>query len=122
MVSWFATVTIVVALATALLCLVNFFRKRGPDDYTLGGTLLVTLLLIVTAIMAIVGPLVGNAPTGDLLEFWLYLIVAIALPIGGGVWALTDRTKWSTLVVAVINGAVAVMVLRMLEIWFVQGR
>ncbi|MEB4615682.1 hypothetical protein [Leucobacter sp. M11] len=121
MVSWFANVTVVVALATAVLCLWFFFRKQGPNDYTLGGTLLATLLLIVHAVLAIVGPLVGNAPTGDLLEFWLYLIVAIALPIGGGVWALLDRTRWSTLVLAVLNAAIAVMVLRMLEIWFVQG-
>lgn len=122
MVSWFATVTIVTALAVALLCLLSFFRRRGPDDFTLGGTLLVTLLLVVNAVLAIVGPLVGNAPTGDLLEFWLYLIVALALPIGGGIWALTDRSRWSTLVLGVLNAAIAVMVLRMLEIWFVQGR
>ena len=47
----------------------------------------------------------------------MYLIVALALPIGAGFWALVDRTRFANLVLAVVGLAVAVMTYRMLVIW-----
>jgi hypothetical protein len=35
-------------------------------------------------------------------------------------WALVDRSKWSTVILGVASLAVAVMVYRMTQIWFVQ--
>lgn len=117
MIAAFVYVIVAVAAIAALACLVMFIRKAGPNDISLGATLLVGLLLIVQVVWAIVAPLTGNPPKGDLLEFWLYLIVACALPFGSVVWALVDRTRWANLVLTVVNVAVAVMALRMLSIW-----
>lgn len=47
----------------------------------------------------------------------MYLIVALALPIGAGFWALIDRTRFANLVLAVVGLSVAVMTYRMLVIW-----
>lgn len=120
MLEWFTWVQVILALLVMVLTLVNFFRKIGPNDITLGGTLLVAVLLIVQIVIAIIAPLAGNPPTGDLLEFWLYLVTALALPIIAGFWALADRTRWSNLFLAVSAGSVAVMVYRMHYIWTVQ--
>jgi len=120
MLEWFTWVQVIVALIVTLLTLINFARKIGPNDITLGGTLLVALLLVVQIVIAIIAPLAGNPPTGDLLEFWLYLVTALALPIIAGFWALADRTRWSNLFLAVAAGSVAVMVYRMHYIWTVQ--
>ena len=82
----FAGVQIVIAVLAGLFCFGTALVKRGPNDYTLGATALVTLLLLAQVVVAIVMPFVGNAASGDLLEFWMYLIVAIAIPPIAIVW------------------------------------
>ncbi|UOR00895.1 hypothetical protein MUN77_12170 [Leucobacter allii] len=117
MILWFAVALIAVALAAAVFCLVAGARGRAPDDYSMGATALVALLLLVQIVVAIVAPLAGNPAAGDPLEFWMYLVVAFLLPLGAGFWALVDRTRWATVVLAVVHFAVAVMTYRMLVIW-----
>lgn len=117
MILGYAIAVIVVGALGAMLCLVEALRKRAPNDFTMGATLLLTVLLLAQIIISIVAPFAGNTATGDPLEFWMYLIVAFALPIGAGIWALVDRTRWATLVLGVAHVAVAVMVYRMLVIW-----
>ncbi len=36
--------------------------------------------LVVQVVVAIIAPLTGNEPTGDLLEFWIYLVTAVLMP------------------------------------------
>lgn len=117
MILWFGIAIIAIALISAGICLVVGARKLAPNDYTMGVTLLVALLLLAQVIVSIIAPFAGNSATGDPLEFWMYLIVAFALPLGAGFWALVDRTRWANLVLAVVHFAVAVMVYRMLVIW-----
>lgn len=117
MILWFGIAQIVVALLAALVCLVPGLIKRGPNDFTLGASLLVGLLLVAQVVVAIVAPLAGNPPAGDLLEFWLYLFVAVVLPFGAIFWALIDRTRWANVILAVVHISLAVMVYRMLVIW-----
>lgn len=121
MIEWFTWLQIALALIVALFCLITFARKMPPNDYALGGTLLVGLLLLAQIIVAAIAPAAGNAPTGDLLEFWLYLITAFILPLAAAFWALADRSRWSNLILAVASLAVAVMLYRMFFIWTVQG-
>ncbi|WP_053384789.1 hypothetical protein [Leucobacter celer] len=117
MILWYAIAVIALALVAAVLCLVAALRKRVPDDITMGATLLIALLLIAQIIISIAAPFSGNHATGDPLEFWMYLIVALLLPLGAGFWALLDRTRWANLVLSVVHFAVAVMTYRMLVIW-----
>ena len=114
---WFGIAQIAIGLLAALVGLWQFLRGRGPNDYTLGATLLVGVLLIAQIVTAIVAPLSGNPPAGDPLEFWMYLITATLLPFGAGFWALVDRKRPANLVLLVVNVAVAVMLYRMLVIW-----
>ncbi|MEJ6488276.1 hypothetical protein PQI23_00880 [Leucobacter sp. USCH14] len=117
MIGWYGATLIALALAAAVLCLVEALRKRSPNDFTMGATLLIAVALIAQIVIAIAAPFSGNAPTGDPLEFWMYLIVALLLPLGAGFWALIDRTRWANLVLAVVHLSVAVMTYRMLVIW-----
>lgn len=117
MIDWFAVVTIVAATLSAIACLIVFLRKRPPNDFTILPTLLIALLLFVQVVISIAAPFAGNPAVGDPLEYWMYLITALALPIGAGIWALVDRTKWANLVLAVVHIAVAVMTFRMMVIW-----
>lgn len=117
MIAWFTFAQIAIALLAALACLLGFARRRAPNDYTLGVTLIVGLLLIAQIVVSIIAPLAGNPPRGDLLEFWMYLVTAALLPFGAGLWALIDRRPSANLVLVVVNVSVAVMLYRMLVVW-----
>lgn len=117
MITWFAIAQIAVGLLAGILCLIEYLRNRTPNDYTLGATVLVGLLLVAQVVIAIIAPAAGNPPAGDPLEFWMYLIVATVLPFGAAFWALIDRRRSAHLVLMVVNFSVAVMLYRMLVIW-----
>jgi hypothetical protein len=120
MILWFTILTIVVSVAAGVFCLIAGFAGRRPSDYSVGALALVEALLVAQVVIAIVSPLVGNPPTGDLLEFWVYLVSAVLLPIGAVLWALMERSRWSTVILGVAALAIAVMIWRMNVIWTVQ--
>lgn len=120
MIEWFGVVQIAAAALLGVVALVLGGIGRRPDDITVLGSVLLALLLIAQVVVGIVQPLVGNPPTGDIVEWWLYLVVALLLVIGGVVWALIDRSRWATLIIGVVGVTVAIMVFRMTQIWFVQ--
>ncbi|MFC0681905.1 hypothetical protein ACFFGH_29070 [Lysobacter korlensis] len=120
MIEWLTWVLVAVATAAGLLCLVFGIAGRPPADLTLGSVLLVELLLLVQLGVAVTAPLVGNEPTGNLVEYYVYLVSAILIPPLTVLWGLVERSRWSTVVLAIGALAVAVMVYRMHVIWFVQ--
>jgi len=87
----------------------------------LGAAALVELLLVVQIVVSIAAPAFGNTPTGSGLEFWVYLVTAALLVPLAVLWSLLERgNRWSTVVIGVACLAIAVMVYRMHQIWFVQ--
>ncbi|MFN4002750.1 hypothetical protein [Microcella sp.] len=121
MIDWFTTIAIIVSVVAGLAALVLGGIGRKPDDFSVLPTAAVALVLLVQIVIGIIAPLTGNEPTGDIVEWWIYLIVALVLPVAAIAWALVDRTRWATVVMGVASLAVAVMVFRMHQIWFVQG-
>ncbi|WEG07770.1 hypothetical protein PU630_10980 [Microbacterium horticulturae] len=121
MILWFTIVTLVVAVGAGVVGVVLGLSGRRPGDVTVGALALLELLLVAQIVMAIAAPLAGNPPTGSLLEFWVYLVSAALLPPAGVLWALLERSRWSTVIMGIAGLAVAVMVWRMHVIWTVQG-
>jgi hypothetical protein len=120
-IEWFTTIAIVISVIAGLVALVLGGIGRKPDDYSVLATAAVALVLIVQIVIGIVAPFVGIEPTGDIVEWWIYLVVALVLPVAAIAWALVDRSRWATVVMGVASLAVAVMIFRMNQIWFVQG-
>lgn len=120
MIEWFTTAQVAVAVVAGLLCVVLGLIGRRPEDLTMGATALVELLLLVQLVISVLSPVFGNTATGSVLEFYVYLVSAILIPVLAGFWALVDRTRWSTVILGVACLAIAVMVYRMNAIWFVQ--
>lgn len=120
MILWFTIVEVAVAVGVGLLCAIAGLAGRRPSDLTVGGMALVLVLLIAQVVIGIVAPLAGNPPTGSLLEFWVYLLSAVLLPPAAVLWALVERSRWSTVVMGIAALAVAVMVWRMQVIWTIQ--
>lgn len=120
MILWFTLVQVIVAAVAGVLCIVLGLAGRRPSDLNVGSLALIELLLVVQIIVAIIAPLVGNSPTGSVLEFWVYLVSAALLPPAGVAWALVERSRWSTVIMGVGALAVAIMVWRMFAIWTIQ--
>ncbi|MCF8549909.1 MAG: hypothetical protein K9G09_03330 [Pontimonas sp.] len=121
MIEWFAWFQVGFA---ALIGLVSFgfaAKKATPNDYTLLGTVLIGVLLVAQIVVSIVAPFVGNEPTGDSLEFWMYLITAVMMIPAAVIWAVVERNVISNVILGVVGVSVAVMVARMNEIWFDSG-
>jgi len=121
MILWFAIVQVAVAVVAGLLCVGIGLAGRRPSDLTVGSLALVELLLLAQIVIGIVAPLTGNPPSGSLLEFWVYLVSAALLPPAAVLWALLERSRWSTVIMGIAALSVAVMVWRMEVIWTVQG-
>ncbi|CAL4860391.1 hypothetical protein [Microbacterium sp. MM2322] len=120
MIAWFTVTQIIVACGAGLLCTVLGLAGRRPSDLSVGTQALILVLLVVQVVIAIIAPLAGNPPTGDLLEFWVYLVSAVLIPPAAVIWALIERSRWSTVVMGFAAFAIAVMVWRMNVIWTVQ--
>ena len=121
MIEWLTAVIVVASIAAGLLCIVLGLFGKTPNDLTLGATLAIDVLLIAQLVVAIAAPAVGNNASGNVLEFYVYLVTAILLPPLAVLWGLLERgSRWSTVVLGVTSLAVGVMVYRMHQIWFVQ--
>ncbi|HEY9308203.1 MAG TPA: hypothetical protein VIP82_10420 [Microbacterium sp.] len=120
MILWFTIAQVIVAVATGLFCVIAGLAGRRPSDWTVGALALVELLLLAQVVIAIVAPFAGNPPSGSLLEFWVYLVSAVLLPVAAVAWALLERSRWSTVIMGIAALSIAVMVWRMQVIWTVQ--
>jgi RsiW-degrading membrane proteinase PrsW (M82 family) len=120
MILWFTVLLVGAATLAGLLCVALGLGGRKPADLTIIALVVVEVLLLAQIVIAVIAPAVGNSPSGNPVEFWLYLITAAVIPPLAVLWALTDRTRWSTVVLGVGALAVAVMSYRMYQIWTVQ--
>ncbi len=121
MIEWFALAQVAVAAVAGVLAISLGLAGRRPSDLTVGGLALVLLLLLVQVVVAVVAPLSGNPPLGSALEFWVYLVSAVLIPPASVIWALLERSRWSTVIMGIAALSVAVMVWRMQVIWTTTG-
>jgi hypothetical protein len=121
MIDWFTWVQVGLAAAVGLFAVVVGLIGWKPNDYTVGTLVLIELLLVAQGIVSLVQPAVGNPPRGNALEFGVYAVSVLLVPPAAIVWALIDRTRWSTVVLGAGAFTVAVMVYRMQQIWFAQA-
>jgi len=116
-IEWFTFAQIAIALAAGVLCLALGFAGRTPSDLSMGAVALVAVLLIAQLVTSAIAPAVGNHPAGSLLEFWMYQVAIVLVPLLAMVWALIERGRWSVVVLGVSGLAAAVMLYRMWVIW-----
>lgn len=120
MVEWLAWVIVALAVIQALVSVGFAIAGHAPNDYTLGLTALLGIAMIAQVVLSIVLGATGASPTGDIVEYWAYLGTAVLLAPAAIVWGLIERSRWSTVALAVVGFSVGVMVYRMFEIWFYQ--
>ncbi|MEV7649740.1 hypothetical protein [Arthrobacter sp. NPDC089319] len=107
----------VITLLAAIICVVAAALKHGPNDITILSLAAVELFLLVYAVAGIVRQVSGEAVAGEAWEFWGYLITALLVPVAAFWWSITDRSRWSNLVLGAAAVTVFVMLVRMEQIW-----
>ena len=117
MIEWLYSSQLAIATAAGLLCLLLGLFKRKPSLISLGSIAVIELGLVVQLLVSIVLAITGARAKNDTIEFFAYLIVALMIPAGAVFWALIERNRWSTVVLAVAGLTVAVMLVRMHQIW-----
>jgi hypothetical protein len=120
-ITWYTVAQVAVAVVAGVLCLVVGAIGRKPSDLTVLPTALVEVLLVVQLVIAIAAPAVGNPPSGNLVEYYAYLLSGLVIPPLAIFWALVERTRWSTIILGASCLAIAIMVYRMDVIWNVQS-
>ncbi len=106
----FATLVGVFALTLGIF-------KRPPSWWSVGAVALVEALLLVQLVVSIVLVVQGKQAVGDTVEFFGYIITALVVPPAAIAWAVIERTRWSTLVLGISGLTIAVMLVRMWQIW-----
>lgn len=120
MIEWLTFAIILLAVATALVSTGFAIAGSPPNDYTLGLTALLGVSMVIQVVVTVVSQVSGAEATGDIVEFWAYLATAVLFAPAAIAWGLIERSRWSTVVLAVVGFSLAVMMFRMHEIWFVQ--
>jgi len=105
------------ALAAGLLLVGLGLIGRAPSGFSLGLAAGVEAGLVVQLILSIVLVSLGQYAATDTWEFFGYLIVALIIPVAGAIWALMERNRWSTVVLGAAVLTIAVMLVRMQQIW-----
>lgn len=76
----------------------------------------VEALLVVELVVAGVSSATGDGPA-DVATFWGYAVTTlVVLPVAAA-WAFAERTRWSSVVLAVAALTVAFLQYRMVQVW-----
>lgn len=89
---------------------------RRIDNALLLGLAGAEVVLIAQVVVAVVLLAVGDRPT-NLPAFVGYLIASLATLPAGTVWALAERSRSGTAVLAVVCLVLSVLVLRLQQVW-----
>lgn len=108
---WFDAVTGVAMLVLGLF-------KRKPADIMVAALAATELLLLAQLVTTIVLVAQGQHAKNDTVEWFAYIITALLIPPAAVLWAILDRaSRWSTVVLGVAGISIAVMLVRMHQIW-----
>ena len=91
--------------------------RRPPSWWSVGSVAVIEGLLLVQLAVSVALVATGNQAKGDTVEFFGYIITALIVPPAAIAWAVLERTRWSTLVLGVAGLTVAIMLVRMWQIW-----
>ena len=106
-----------VYFAAGLFALTLGLIGRLPSLISIGALAVTELGLLIQLVASIVLVANGAQAKQDTFEFFGYLIVALLVPPAVALWALVERTKWSTVILGAGALTVAVMLVRMHQIW-----
>lgn len=112
--------TIVVS-ATALLlaawCGFAAFRDQPTKDWHFIGMAVVAVLALVQLVVGVIKVSTGEKPVDGTTIFFAYLVGAACTVPAAAFMSLTERTRWGSAIVAAGGLILAVLEVRLYDIW-----
>ncbi|WP_445525153.1 hypothetical protein [Streptomyces cyslabdanicus] len=110
-------VTGVAALLLAAWCGWAAYRDQPTKDWHFIGMALVSLLALVQLVVGVVALARGEKPAQGTTIFVAYLLGAVACVPAAGLMSLTERTRWGSVTAAAGGVVLAVLEVRLYDIW-----
>ncbi|MFE9094582.1 hypothetical protein [Streptomyces sp. NPDC007264] len=110
-------VTGVAALLLAAWCGWAAYRDQPTKDWHFIGMGVVTLLALVQLVVGIVQLARGEKPQQGTTIFVAYLLGAFACVPAAGFMSLAERTRWGSVTAAAGGAVLAVLEVRLYDIW-----
>jgi hypothetical protein len=107
----------VAALALAAWCGHAAYRDQPTKDWHFIGMAVVSVLALVQLVIGIVQLARGEKPDQGTTIFLAYLIGAFATVPAAGIMSLSERTRWGSVTVAAGAVVLAVLQVRLYDIW-----
>lgn len=105
-------------LAAGVISLVMTIFSKTLHSVTLIAQMAVVAGLTLQGLLSSFLAILGQRAATSTLEFFGYLIVALMVSVGAIIWGLLDRkNRWSNAVLALSAFTVAVMIIRMQQLW-----
>ncbi|MCY0945112.1 MULTISPECIES: hypothetical protein [Streptomyces] len=111
----------VAALALAAWCGHAAWRDQPTKDWHFIGMAVVTALVLAQLVVGLVKLAGGGEPDEGTVIFVAYLLGAFATVPAAGMLSLTERTKWGSVTVAAGALVLAVLEVRLYDIWGTTG-
>ena len=119
--SEFLTILIVVlslaSVAFALWHVIRGYQFSNPLFYAVAA---VEVALLAAMVVAIVASVRGQM-AGEPVLFWSYFVTTLFIAPLAVVWGVGDKSRWGTGVVAIAMVTIAVLVVRLQQIWQGHG-
>ncbi|MBA3369539.1 MAG: hypothetical protein H0T99_12870 [Geodermatophilaceae bacterium] len=119
MIGWLGTALIVGALLIAALAGISAIRRRGPYVLTIVAAIVVEVFLVAQAVVALVVTLNGQSADEPVLFFGYLVAVILILPIAL-LLARAEPDRFGSLVIVVGGLVLAVLVVRLQQLWGVS--
>ncbi|UNO39054.1 hypothetical protein [Streptomyces sp. MST-110588] len=107
----------VTALLLAAWCGLAAYRDEPTKDWHFIGMAVVSLLALAQLVVGIVALARGDSPQESTAVFLAYLIGAAVCVPGTGFMSLSERTRWGSLTVVAGAVVLAVLEVRLYDIW-----
>ncbi|MFE6837487.1 hypothetical protein ACFVFI_22000 [Streptomyces sp. NPDC057705] len=111
----------VAALALAAWCGHAAWRDQPTKDWHFIGMAVVTVLVLAQLVIGLVKLGQGEKPDEGTVIFVSYLLGAFAAVPAAGMLSLTERTRWGSVTVAAGAVVLAVLEVRLYDIWGTAG-
>lgn len=112
------TITVsVTALLLAAWCGFAVHRDQPTKDWHFIGMAVVTLLVLAQLVVGVVQLARGERPQDSTAIFIAYLIGATAAVPAAGLLSLSERTRWGSATVTAGSVVLAVLEVRLFDIW-----
>ena len=117
MVEWLFQVLLWLSLAVGAALVVLGLIGLKPSGYLILSLAAVEVSLVVQLAVSVGMVFAGSQAVVSTIEYFGYLLVALLIPVAGGIWALAERTRWSTVIMGASTLTISVMLVRMWQIW-----